>query len=350
MRNRWRGATLLRIAGLGAWAVLAILLGSNAAVAEDQKVTLRFSHWAPPNHPLSLTGVPEWVSAVEKASGGSIKIEVYPTEQLGKATDHYDMARDGVADITWVNAGLQPGRFPVAQAIEFPWLFGDPAGGTLAFDEWYRPYAAKEMKDVKVCLLHVLLPSELHSKREIKSVDDMKTLKIRTANATQARYMTSLGAVIVPVPAPGARDAIEKGVADSILFPWNSLITFGIDNVLSYHMDAPFSSNGFELVFNTASYDKLSPAQKKVIDDHCTPEWSARFTAGWNAAEFEGKAKLAAKPGHVVYPISAAFMGDLQKTVEPLRKTWADDIRKVGEDPDKVYNGLIESLKKYKAI
>ena len=70
------------------------------------------------------------------------------------------------------------------------------------------------MKDIKVCLLHTLYPSVIHSKREIKSIDDFKGLKMRTANATQARYASTLGSVIVPVPAPEARDAIEKGVAE----------------------------------------------------------------------------------------------------------------------------------------
>ena len=214
---------------------------------------------------MSQIAVPDWVNAIEKAGNGSIKIQVFPAQQLGKAIDHYDIGRDGVADISWANAGLQPGRFQVAQALEMPWLYSDPAGATLAFDEWYRPLAQKEMKDVRVCLLHALFPSVVHSKRELKSIEDFKGLKIRTANATQARYASGMGAVIVPVPAPEARDAIEKGVADSILFPWQSLIIFGIDNILNYHMDAPFSGNGFELMFNKAAYDRLSPNQKKVI-------------------------------------------------------------------------------------
>ena len=317
--------------------------------AQDTPVTLRFSHWSPPQHPMSQIAVPEWVNAIEKDSGGSIKIQVFPSQQLGKAIDHYDMARDGVADITWINAGLQPGRFPLAQALEMPWLYSDPAGATLAFDEWYRPLAEKEMKDVKVCLLHTLYPSVIHSKREIKSIDDFKGMKMRTANATQARYASTLGSVIVPVPAPEARDAIEKGVADSILFPWQSLIIFGIDNILTYHMDAPFSGNGFELIFNRAAYDKLSPNQKKVIDAHCTPEWSARFASAWNNMEAEGRGKLAAKPGHVIYKPSDQFMSDVRAAVVPVKKEWADSVRKAGYDPDAMWNSLIEKLKKHNA-
>ena len=120
-----------RLALMAAAAGFVLALACDPGSAQDTPVTLRFSHWSPPQHPMSQIAVPEWVNAIEKASGGSIKIQVFPSQQLGKAIDHYDMARDGVADITWVNAGLQPGRFPLAQALEMPWLYSDPAGATM---------------------------------------------------------------------------------------------------------------------------------------------------------------------------------------------------------------------------
>ena len=66
----------------------------------------------PPSHPLQKA-LEDWGASVEKASGGTIKSKVFPSQQLGKAFDHYDMARDGIADMTYVNPGYQPGRFPI---------------------------------------------------------------------------------------------------------------------------------------------------------------------------------------------------------------------------------------------
>ena len=68
----------------------------------------------PPAHPL-VPATQAWAADIEKASGGTIKVAVFPSEQLGKAFDHYDMARDGIADVTYVNPGYQPGRFPIAR-------------------------------------------------------------------------------------------------------------------------------------------------------------------------------------------------------------------------------------------
>src|SRR6478609_1505020 len=100
-----RNFRLLKMICIVLPAALAPAVMGGAASAQDTPVTLRFSHWSPPQHPMSQIAVPDWVNAIEKASGGSIKIQVFPSQQLGKAIDHYDMARDGVADITWVNAG-----------------------------------------------------------------------------------------------------------------------------------------------------------------------------------------------------------------------------------------------------
>ena len=83
----------------------------------------------------------DWGAAVEKASGGTIHYKVFPAQQLGKAFDHYDMARDGIADVTYVNPGYQPGRFPIIGAGELPFLMSDAKGGSEGLDAWYRKYA-----------------------------------------------------------------------------------------------------------------------------------------------------------------------------------------------------------------
>ncbi len=127
-------------------AFLALLLAASVtpavtpASAQDKIVNLKVSLWVPPAHPL-VPATQAWAADIEKASGGSIKVTVFPSEQLGKAFDHYDMARDGIADVTYVNPGYQPGRFPIAAAGQLPFVFSDGKKGTLALNEWYHKYA-----------------------------------------------------------------------------------------------------------------------------------------------------------------------------------------------------------------
>ena len=144
-------------------AALAALLAAPQATAQDKTVELKLSHWVPPTHPLQKA-MDEWGQSLDKASNGTIKYKIFPSQQLGKAFDHYDMARDGIADLTYVNPGYQPGRFPVIAAGELPFLMNDGKNSTRALDAWYRKYAAREMKDVKFCLAFVHDPGTFHSK------------------------------------------------------------------------------------------------------------------------------------------------------------------------------------------
>ncbi len=126
-----------------------------------------------------------------EGSGGTIKSKVFPAQQLGKAFDHYDMARDGIADVTYVNPGYQPGRFPIIGAGELPFLMSDAKGGSMALDAWYRKYAEKEMKDVKFCLAFIHSPSSFHSRpKKIVVPEDVKGMKVRPAHATMATFVT----------------------------------------------------------------------------------------------------------------------------------------------------------------
>ena len=110
-------------------ALLALLLAGSVTptLAQEKTFELKLSHWVPASHPLQKA-LEDWGAAVEKASGGTITYKVYPAQQLGKAFDHYDMARDGIADVTYVNPGYQPGRFPIIGAGELPFLMSGRQG------------------------------------------------------------------------------------------------------------------------------------------------------------------------------------------------------------------------------
>jgi hypothetical protein len=80
---------------------------------------------------------------------------------------------------------------------------------------------AAEMKDVKFCFAHLHIGT-MHSKKPITEPSQLKGMKIRSSNGTNAAFMSLLGATNVQVSAPEARDALEKGVADALAFPWDS--------------------------------------------------------------------------------------------------------------------------------
>jgi TRAP-type C4-dicarboxylate transport system substrate-binding protein len=329
-------------------AVLALGIAGSVA-AQDKPVHLKLGHWVPPAHPLQKA-MEEWGASVQKASNGTITFQVYPAQQLGKAPDHYDMARDGIADVTYINPGYQPGRFPIIAAGELPFLMSNATGGSVALDKWYRKYAANEMKDVKFCLAFVHDPGALHSKKKIETPDQIKGMKIRPAHATMASFVTLLGGTNVQASAPESREVLERGVADAITFPWGSILLFKIDSVTKFHLDVPLYATTFAWVMNKAKYNEMSAAQKKVIDDHCSPEWAEKVATPWAAYEAGGREKLRNAAGHTVYKITDAQLAQWRKAAEPLANVWSENIKKANVgDPASILQGLRDELKKANA-
>ena len=337
-----------KLAACAAGVALMIAITPSAS-AQDKTIELKLSHWVPAAHPLHK-GFEEWGQAIEKASNGTLKYKIYPAEQLGKAFDHYDMARDGIADVTYINPGYQPGRFPLIGAGELPFLMSNAKGGSQALDAWYRKYAEREMKDVKFCLAFAHDPGSFHSKtKKIVTPADIKGMKIRPAHATMATWMTQLGATNVQGAAPQVRDIIEKGVADAVTFPWGSVVLFGVDKVTKYHMDAPLYVTTFVYTMNKDRYNSMSPAQKKVIDDHCNNEWAGKIGGPWADFEHAGIAKIKAQPDHEVYSITNEQLAEWRKAAEPLHKSWADNVKKAGGDPDAAMKELQAQLTQFKS-
>src|ERR1700685_4658963 len=329
---------------------LLLVAGMTPTFGQEKTFNLKISHWVPAAQPLQKA-LEDWGAAVEKESGGTIKYQVYPAQQLGKAFDHYDMARDGIADVTYINPGYQPGRFPIIGAGELPFLMSSAKGGSEGLDAWYRKYAEKEMKDVKFCPAFIHSPSSFHSRtKKIVVPDDIKGMKIRPADATIANFVTLLGGTNVQSSAPEVRDIIERGVADAVTFPWGSLLLFGIDKVTKYQMDAPLYVTTFAFVMNKDRYNEMSDRQKKAIDDNCNTEAAGRVGEPWGKFEDAGLDKVKAEPGQEVYALTPEQTALWKKASEPLIKTWADSVRKVGADPDTALNELRASLAKYNAL
>lgn len=319
------------------------LAAAGPAAAQDKPVELRFAHWLPAQHALARTGFEPWAKSVEAASGGTIQVVFFPAQQLGKAADHYDMARDGIADLTWVSPGYQAARFPVFAASELPFLASQPGPGSAAVDAWYRKHAEREMKDVKVCFAHMHIGT-LHSKKAITEPGQLKGLKVRPANGTVAQTMALLGASNVQVSAPESRDALDKGVADAITFPWGSLISFNIDKAVKYHLDTRLYAANFVWAMNRGWYERLSASQKGVIDRHCSNDWAAQVGAAWGGEEDAGRAKLQAASGHTIVPLTPAQLDAWKAAVQPVSAQWAQAAQKAGVDGAAVLGDLKREL------
>lgn len=326
----------------------ALAFSASEAVAE---VELSFAHWLSASHPLQVGGIEPWAKSIEEASQGRIKIVIYPAQQLGAAADHYDLARDGIADIAYINTGYQPGRFPVIGASDLPFTVSDARSGSRALHEWYLQYADQEMADVYVCAVFMHDPGTVHAKRgPLAEPADLKGMSIRPASATFGRFMNMIGAASVQGAASEMRDMLDKGIADGTASPWGTLFTFGAQDLVTHHLDMPFYVATLAFVMNKDTIDALAPEDRAIIDDHCTPEWSERIATPWADHEAAGRDRIQEAGTHVLYKPTAEQMAAWKNAAQPLLDEWKASVAAKGLDPEAVYSDLTSRLKAVNAL
>lgn len=333
----WRGRVR---AGCGATvAMTALVMGAGLPAVAIAADTVRFAHWVPTTHELHR-GVEAWSRSVTEASKGTLDVQVFPAEQLGKARDHYDMVASGIADLALVVPGYTPGRFPIVSVLELPFLVPGAAQAAAPFDTWYRPMASLEMPAVTYCLGIVQEPGILHTKVPVARPDDVDGMKLRPGSALVGRLFASMGASAVSISAPEAREAAARGVIDAATLAYGTLVSFGLDKVLNHHLDLPLYSVPVLYLANTAWYQGLAGDAKAAVDAHCSTAWSVRQSTGWADWERAGAKTLATLPGQVFTSPDAAERALWEATGAPFRAQWIVDATAKGIDGETALRDL----------
>ena len=327
--------------------------GANGASAQDKTFNLKLSYWVPPSH-LLTPGYKEWAASVEKASNGTIKTTLFPSSQLGSGADHYDMVKRGVADFVLVNPGYTPGRFPVIGVVDLPFTANSAYTAAPAIRRFYTKYAEKEMPEVIVCHTFSHEPGTVISKKLVKVPGDIKGLNIRSANQTMATFMTSLGGNSVQVPIMEAADTLRRGITDGLNGTYDSLThpAFKFHTVTEYILDTKMYLATLLHLISRKTYDSMSASQKKVIDDHCTPEWSQKVYKAWYDDQVQREDEIR-KAGDKIIKITKMGEGELaqwRKAAEPVVATWKESVKKAGFNPDQVLEEYKAELKKAGAL
>ena len=327
------------------------LLKSSAAVAlaapaitgfAQQTVTLKFHTFMAPQSNVWLNMHKAWMNKVEKDSGGRIKFEAYPAMQLGGTpVQLYDQARDGVVDIIWTLPGNTAGRFPRVEVFELPFMMTNAEATSKAYWEYVQTMAPDEFKETQLIALQVHGPGVIHTaENPVKSVADMKGLKMRAPTRQVTKLMAALGAIPVGMPLPGIPDALSKGTISGAVIPWEVVPAVKVNELTKFH--AEFDPAGgclytttFVMSMNKAKYDSLPADLKKVIDNNSGIE-----TSGWlGKVQQEGDAagrKSAIDHNNTIFTVSAADAQEFRSKSRALEVEWAEDMNKRGFDGKKL--------------
>ncbi len=333
----------------------ALILGVTAGffgTAGAQEVTLKLHHFLPPVAHAHMNMLKPWADKVAKQSGGRIKVDIYPSMQLGgKPPQLADQARDGVVDIVWTLPGYSPGRFVRTEVFELPFMHSSTVATTLAINDFIQRHG-EDFAAYKIIAMHVHAGNAIHSHDPVRKVPDLKGMKIRTPTRTGAWFIEAVGATPIGAPVPKIPEMLSKRIVDAVMIPFEITLPLKVHEMVDYHttLDDPkftrVNTSTFMIAMNSASYDALPADLQKVIDDNSGMNIARWLGEIWDAAEAPGRTK-AATSGELI-EMAPAEIARLRNMVEqPVIDRWIADVAKKGIDGKALVEEARALLKKY---
>ena len=242
--------------------------------AQAQPVTtLKVHHFLPPGSTTHAKLIVPWCAKIEAESSGRLKCQIFPSMQLGgTAPQLYDQVRDGVVDIVWTLPGYNAGRFPAMEVFELPFMIADAESASRAAWQFYEKHGRSEFRDVRPLAVHVHDAGYLHTReRPVRTLDDFRGMKLRAPTRQTNKLLAALGASPVSMPVTALADAMNKGVLDGAVVPWEVVPAVKVHEVARFHTETDpnvpaLYTAVFLLAMNPKTYDRLPPDLKAVID------------------------------------------------------------------------------------
>lgn len=308
---------------------LMLSVSSSAAMA-DETVTLRFHHFLPGQANVPSHILKPWAEKVEEASENQIRVDFFPAMQLGGTPAQLvDQVRDGVVDIVWTLPGYTPGRFPLTEVFELPFVMTDPVATSRAYAQlMHERIAEEEFSDYHVIGVWVHGPGVIHSRVPVENLDDFVGLKVRSPSRVTNSMFSSLGATPVGMPVPAVPEALSRGVIDAAALPWETTAALRIPELATFHTE--FEGNAlytatFVVLMNKERYESMPPHLQAAVDTLSGLEF-AEFAAETHYSFDHIVRQQTIERGNTVIAISETDAKNWLNAAEETARNWVSEM------------------------
>ncbi|MDE2048741.1 MAG: TRAP transporter substrate-binding protein [Betaproteobacteria bacterium] len=341
--------SLFRRLAVGACSALAL-----CAAAQAQQIVLKVHHFWPPQAMPPTKILQPWCDKIAAESANRMKCQIYPAMQLGGTPAQLiDQVKDGVVDIAFTLPGYTAGRFPIMEVFELPFMTTSAEQGSRAAWDFYEKYATKEFVGIHPLMFAVHDNGYIHTRdKQVKTMADLKGLKMRAPTRMTNRLLAALGATPVAMPLPQVPDAVSKGVIDGFLLPWEVIPSLKLQEMVKYHSETDPSrpalyTSVFILAMNQARYDSLPADLKAIIDKNSGAGLSDMAGRTWDQSAAPAR-KPAVERGNVFYTIPGSELDNWMKVSAPLYDEWVASMNKAGLPGKQMLDDARGLLVKYK--
>lgn len=313
--------------------------GEEASTSEKD-IELDLSHVWPPSHDQETIVVQDLIKDVEEATDGKVKITSYPSSTLAAADGQFDAANTGAVDIGFSVNSYTPNQFPLTSVMELPFIgtSGEENARVLwtlyeEFDEFEEEYSG-----TVPLWLFTSDPGQIFTVgKPVKSIEDLKGMRIRSPSAETNEWLTNLGATPVSMPMNETYEALERGVVDGTIAPWEALLGHSLIDVVDYATVGSFYASTFYATMNEDSWDALGADYQAAIEEVTGKELSMKAGALYDKAEAEAIEK-AKELGIETYELDDKELEEWKKLINPTIESWIEKIEKRGLPGQEIYD------------
>jgi len=321
-----------KVFGLG---LMALIVAPSALHAET---VLRLNRWLPPKHFLNTELMQKWANDVKAVTNGRVRV-IFTTKSLGRPPRQFDLAREGVADLTWgTSAYIGAPRFVLPEIAELP-LTGE-SGEALSVAYWRTHvkyfHKAREYRGTKVIAVHTHAQGGAFTNgKPIKTLSDFRGMKIRVPNPTTSRLLQKFGGVPISGTVSKVYEMLSKGVIDGTFFSADSIIGFRLYPFIKHatHIRGGFFNASFFFVMNQRKWDALSKRDQKAIEGVSGEKFAALAGSVWDQKAQAAMARMKAA-GVTINLLGTADRAALATQAKAIERAWIAAASKKGVDAE----------------
>jgi len=307
-----------------------------------EPIKLKFAHPIPPMSVFHREIFVPWVEEVKErttAIGKPVEITIYPAESLGKEEDQYNLVVTGMADIAKHHPASTPGKFPLSLVINLPFLFPSAIVASQVKQELFDTWAEfrDEYAETKVLWFYTNAPHHfLVRTKQVKTLEDLKGLKLWSDSDIRSETLKALGAVPVFMAIPEVYMALERGLLDAGVLAWSGTVAFKWHEVTKYRTAFPQGIDlaPFVIPTNWDTFNGLPPDVQKIFEETTGPNMTKSAAEAFDRADASCLGVIKEYDQKVGNPeIYTLPEGEFQRWKEaaaPVYEEWVADAEAMG--------------------
>ena len=315
-------------------------------------IELKYAHHNQPTGTVATQMIQPWIERVQEATKGKVKITQYPAQALGKMTESFDITAKGIADICWNVSAVNPGRFPLIEAMMLPGL-GIPTGRAGSEILWqlyqkFTPEIDNQFAGTKILYFSVHPPAPIYTtKKKVTNMAELQGLKLRTLGGPPTTFLKNAGASPVVMGLPDVYMGLQSGVLDGCTIDWVGYDDYKLNEVTKYIAEANFYCGTFYVVMNADTWKKLPPdIQQGILS-----------VSGMVGSQYEGDVwdkvatadrKIAQEKGAEITTFTKDELSKWYAFGKPIWEDYAKQLDAKGLPGNQVLNEVIRLVDTYK--